>query len=119
MRNKLGPKAFKSAFIGYAENSKAYRLLDLESNIVVESRDVEFFENKCSTDSEITENNAQMQDTNNSESKETHVDSHEKTNDSKDMTEPRISTRARKTKDLGPDFIVLFFLLKETEIITW
>ncbi|XP_071928092.1 uncharacterized protein [Coffea arabica] len=31
---------------GYAENSKAYRLLDLDSNVIVESRDVEFLEDK-------------------------------------------------------------------------
>ena len=41
-RTKLGPRAMKSVFVGYAENSKAYRLLDLSSNTVVESRDVEF-----------------------------------------------------------------------------
>ena len=38
-------------FVGYAENSKAYRWLDLSSNIVVESRDVEFIEDKFSKDS--------------------------------------------------------------------
>ena len=37
-------------FVGYAENSKAYRLLDLSSNTVVESRDVEFIEDKFSKD---------------------------------------------------------------------
>ena len=48
---KLGPIAMKSVFMGYAENSKTYRLLDLSSNIVVESRDVEFIEDKFSKDS--------------------------------------------------------------------
>ena len=42
-RTKLGSRAIKCAFVGYANNSKAYRLLDLESNIVIESREVEFF----------------------------------------------------------------------------
>jgi len=41
-RTKLRPRAMKSVFVGYVENSKAYRLLDLSSNTVVESRDVEF-----------------------------------------------------------------------------
>ena len=36
----------KSVFVGYAKNSKAYMLLDLESNVIVESRDVQFLENK-------------------------------------------------------------------------
>ena len=43
-RTKLGPRGLKSVFVGYAENSKAYRLLDLDSNTIVESRDVEFLE---------------------------------------------------------------------------
>ena len=50
-RIKLGPRAMKSVFVGYAENSKAYRLLDLNSNTVVESRDIEFIEDKFSKDS--------------------------------------------------------------------
>lgn len=51
-RTKLGPRGIRSAFIGYATNSKAYRLLNLESNVIVESRDVEFFENLNSTGKE-------------------------------------------------------------------
>ena len=43
-RTKFGPRAMKSVFVGYSENSKAYRLLDLNSNTMVESRDVEFIE---------------------------------------------------------------------------
>ena len=30
--------------MGYAKNSKAYRLLDKDSKVIVESRDVEFLE---------------------------------------------------------------------------
>ena len=50
-RTKLGPQAMKSVFVRYAENSKAYRLLDLESNVIMESRDVQFLENKTRDDS--------------------------------------------------------------------
>ena len=39
-RNKLGPRALPNVFVGYAENSKTYRLLDINSNIIVESRDM-------------------------------------------------------------------------------
>ena len=46
----MGPKAIESVFVGYAENSKAYRLLDLSSNTMVESRDVEFIEDKFNED---------------------------------------------------------------------
>ncbi|ERN07850.1 hypothetical protein AMTR_s00012p00203480 [Amborella trichopoda] len=31
-------------FVGYAEHSKAYRFLDLESNVVIEFKEAEFFE---------------------------------------------------------------------------
>ena len=41
----------KSVFVSYAESSKAYRLLDLSFITVVESRDVEFIEDKFSKDS--------------------------------------------------------------------
>ena len=41
----------KCAFVGYASNSKAYRLLDLESNMLIESREIEFIENLLSDSS--------------------------------------------------------------------
>ena len=50
-RTKLRPRALKSVFVGYAENSKASRLLNLDSNVIVESTDVEFIENKFYNDS--------------------------------------------------------------------
>ena len=50
-RTKLGPRAMKSVFTGHVENSKSYKLLDLSSNTVVESRDVEFVEKKFNKDS--------------------------------------------------------------------
>lgn len=45
-RTKLGSRVIKSVFAGYAQNSKAYILLDLESKIIIETRDAEFIENK-------------------------------------------------------------------------
>ena len=49
-------------FVGYAVNSKAYRLLDLSSNTIVESRDVEFIENKFISDSQIEPKQTQQSD---------------------------------------------------------
>jgi transposase InsO family protein len=103
-RNKLGPRAIKSVFVGYAENSKAYRLLDLSSNVIVESRDVEFIENKFNYDSKYV-----------SEPNQTQVsDSYPSTflnNDKRLATdlpiEQRKSQRVRKEKNFGPDFISL------------
>nr|KAJ0202736.1 hypothetical protein LSAT_V11C500229490 [Lactuca sativa] len=51
-RTKLGARANKSIFIGYDYNNNAYQLLDIESGFVVESGDVEFFEDKFSRDDE-------------------------------------------------------------------
>ena len=51
--SKLSARGTRSVFIGYAENSKAYRLLNLYSNVIVESRDVEFIEDKFQHDSNI------------------------------------------------------------------
>jgi hypothetical protein len=95
-RNKLGLRAIKSVFVGYAENSKSYRLL--------ESRDVEFIENKFNYDSKYV-----------SEPNQTQVyDSYPSTslnNDKRLATdlpiEQRKSQRVRKEKNFGPDFISL------------
>jgi hypothetical protein len=49
---KLGQKAIKCIFLGYAQHSKSYRFLVVELNnfvkvnTVIESRDVEFYENR-------------------------------------------------------------------------
>ena len=48
---KLGSREIKNMFVGYAKNSKAYRLKNLDFNIKVESRDVKFIKNKFCNDS--------------------------------------------------------------------
>ena len=52
-RTKLGPRGLKSVFVSYAQNSKAYRLLDLETNVIIESIHVEFIKNKFISDSNV------------------------------------------------------------------
>ena len=47
-KTNLGPWAIKCVFVGYASNSKAYRLLSLQSNVIIEPRNIEFFENLLS-----------------------------------------------------------------------
>jgi len=49
-KTKLGPRAINSVFVCYAELLKVYRLLNLIFNVIMESKDVEFFENKFSHD---------------------------------------------------------------------
>ena len=92
-RIKLGPRNLKSVFVGYNQHSKAYRLLDLESNVIVESRDVEFIKHKFTNDSNTT------------------TQTHEQTNRSNKRktldtpSEPWRSQRTRKEKYLDSDFI--------------
>ncbi|KAK3028625.1 hypothetical protein RJ639_038398 [Escallonia herrerae] len=91
----------KSVFVGYAGNSKAYRLLDLESNVIVESRDVEFFENKFSTDYEVIDDDSQG----NGPKEPLGLERHQLIDSRIQPMEPRRSTRARKEKGLNSDFI--------------
>ena len=44
--SKLASRAYECVFIGYAINSKAYRFYDLKNHVVIESNDVDFFEDK-------------------------------------------------------------------------
>lgn len=46
---KLGPRGIESAYVGYTSNSKAYWLFNLEWNVIIKSRDLEFFENVLAT----------------------------------------------------------------------
>ncbi|XP_022865872.1 uncharacterized protein LOC111385681 [Olea europaea var. sylvestris] len=52
----LCPRGIKCAFIGYASDIKSYRLLNLKTNVIIESNAVEFFENSLSSDNELKEN---------------------------------------------------------------
>ncbi|KAL6333744.1 hypothetical protein AAG906_028930 [Vitis piasezkii] len=107
---KIGPKTIDCIFIGYANNSSAYRFLvykseipDVHVNTIIESRNAAFFEtifpyNKSSETStqkrthDITFGNNQLEV--NQESKEKQVDE-----------EPRRGKRARKSTSFGPDFL--------------
>ena len=115
-RTKLGFRALKSVFVGYAENSKAYRLLDLDSNVIVESRDVHFIENKFRHDStyELEPTQTQIRDnlgmnfssnlglSLNSNVGSTSIDKSSQTQEQVDL---RRSQRVRKEKNLDSDFI--------------
>ncbi|KAJ9547348.1 hypothetical protein OSB04_019891 [Centaurea solstitialis] len=92
-RSKLGDRAMKSIFVGYAMNSVAYRFLDNESGVIVESRDADFFEDKFLKDSETT-NPISIPST-----------SQDVPEPSRNIEEPKRSTRTRKEKSLGDDFV--------------
>lgn len=110
-RTKLGSRALNTVFVGYAENSKASRLLNLDSNVIVESKDVEFIEDKFYNDSKTVSNLTQVQeiDLNPSSSQEN------KRKIPEALIEPRRSQKARKEKNLDPDFVssqAIIFLLE-------
>ncbi|GKC18073.1 retrovirus-related pol polyprotein from transposon TNT 1-94 [Tanacetum coccineum] len=100
--SKLGPRGLKSVFVGYAKDSKSYRCLDLDSNVIVESRDVDLFENKFRHDStSINEIVTQIpQDISG-----LNLNSNNKRNMAESSSTPRRSERARKERNLDPDFI--------------
>ena len=99
-RTKLGPRAIKSVFVGYAVNSKTYRLLDLSFNTIVKSRDVEFIKNKFINDSRIEPKQTQESDSLVNDSL-----SGNKRIEPSSPSEQRRSQRVRKERDFGPDFI--------------
>ncbi|XP_071920799.1 uncharacterized protein [Coffea arabica] len=90
-----------SLWHGYAENSKAYRLLDLDSNVIVESRDVEFLEDKFLYNSTMsTDPSQEPPPVSNARP------SNNNKRDAGDIpSELRRSQRQRKEKHLSSDFI--------------
>ncbi|KAJ9565484.1 hypothetical protein OSB04_001450 [Centaurea solstitialis] len=95
-RSKLGARDIKTIFVGYAINSNGYRLLDKETGVIVESRDVDFLEDKFSEDAENSDRTL---------SPSFPGTSHDSSKTSQKVDEPRRSTRVRKGKSLGDDFL--------------
>nr|GEZ35137.1 retrotransposon protein, putative, Ty1-copia subclass [Tanacetum cinerariifolium] len=100
--SKLGPKGLKRVFVGYAKDSKSYHCLDLDSNIIVESRDVDFFENKFRHDLTSTNETVTQIPQDNSCP---NLNSNNERNTEESSSAPRRSERARKERILDYDFI--------------
>ena len=106
-RTKLGLKTIDCVFIGYASNSSAYRFIvikyevpDINNNIIMESINVEFFEEIFPFKERCNEIIKRKID-----------DSLPRTqHEQRDGVEPRRSKRARTSMSFGPDFIT--FLTK-------
>ncbi|GKB23755.1 retrovirus-related pol polyprotein from transposon TNT 1-94 [Tanacetum coccineum] len=93
-----GHRGLKNVFVGYAKDSKSYRCLDLDSYVIIESRDVDFFKNKFRHDStSINEIVTQIP--------QTDLNSNNKRNMTKSSSAPKRSERARKERNLDPYFI--------------
>jgi len=110
-RTKLGLRALKSIFVGYAENSKAYKLLNLDSNIIVESKDVEFIEDKFYNDSKTVSDPTQIPE----------IDLNPRSYQENKRKNHEVLIEARKEKNLDPDFVssqaIIFLLEGNREII--
>ena len=100
--SKLCARGIKSVFVGYAENSKAYRLLNLDSNVIMKSRDIEFIEDKFQHDSNIELESIIDQPCDNTPG--TSINNN-KMKESMTSFEPWRSQREKKEKSLAPDFI--------------
>ena len=102
----IGPKTYDSIFIGYAQNSAAYRFMSLKDSSISESRDAEFFEHvfplkKSSTSIDsVSLNDACMTLSlpSSSSFENEHVDN------------LRCSKMRRTEKSFGPDFITAFLM---------
>lgn len=111
-KTKLGPKGIKCVFVGYASNSKSYRLLNLESNVIIESGDVEFFENSLFSDNELREISKEISSSNGTQDETS----------SKDVdasSETRRSKRTRIKKPFGPyeidSQLISFYLVERSD----
>ena len=98
-RPKIGVRTTTCAFLGYAKNSTAYRFLDIQNNIIFESGDAIFHEEKFPFKSKNSggEKNILSQPSSST--------SHLQTQENIEL-EPRRSKRARVEKDFGPDYYV-------------
>ncbi|KAI3708032.1 hypothetical protein L2E82_37034 [Cichorium intybus] len=76
-RSKLESKSEKAIFVGYSENSKAYKLYNPITKNMIISRDVAFEEEKCWDNSVIQEENHPqiLQDDNSDDTRQIHEDS--------------------------------------------
>jgi len=102
-QTNIGPKTFDAVFIGYAQNSAAYRFMSLNDYSISEHRDVEFFEHVFPLKKKMSNR------TSNSASETVNLLA-----SSSDVivteTEPTRSKRRRIETNFGPDFVTAFLV---------
>jgi len=102
-QTNIGPKTFDAAFVGYAQNSAAYRFMSLSDFSMSEYRDAEFFENVFP----LKRNVSDVEHSTVSEQLKLPGPS---SNDKDLVSEPRRSKRHRTGISFGPDFITAFLV---------
>ena len=93
-RVKLANRAYECVFIRCEANSEAYRFYDLNAKVIIESNDVEFYEEKFPFKS---------RNSGGTQSSHIHVIRSTKSNDDVE-TELRRSKRVRVSKDYGKNY---------------
>ncbi|KAK4382544.1 hypothetical protein Sango_2861300 [Sesamum angolense] len=96
-KTDIGTKTFDCVFIGYAQNSAAYRFMSLHDNSICESRDAEFFELIFPLNKELDNQIASLNkfDSSSNSSME-------------NVVEIRRSKRQKTERSFGPDFLTSF-----------
>ena len=98
---KLGVKTTTCAFLGYAINSTTYRFLNIENNVIFESGDTIFHEDKFPFKSKNSGGKEVIENVLSRSSSSTHSQNQENLE-----IELRRSKRAKVKKDFGPDYYV-------------
>lgn len=94
-RVKLASRVYECVCIGYAASSKSYRCYDLNSKVIIESNDIEFYEDKIPFKSR----NSGGTDSN-------HIPVIRNTESNNEVeTKLRQSKRVRFSKDYGPNYV--------------
>ena len=106
---KIGPKTVDCIFIGYAQNSSAYRFLvheskvpDVHKNTIIESRNASFFEHVFPCNSRVESRELEQLHETTLENEENDQAPEE---EEEQEIEVRRSKRARIEKSFGPDFL--------------
>ncbi|KAA0045096.1 ty1-copia retrotransposon protein [Cucumis melo var. makuwa] len=118
-KSKVGSKTFDCIFIGYAQNSAAYRFMCLNDKTINESRDAEFFEHVFPLKQSLyaPSLSKRMHDPENpSIVSETPVSETVDTSNLRCELKLRRSKRQRTEKSFGPDFLSTFIVERRDEI---
>ena len=120
-KTKIGPKTVDCVFIGYANNSSAYRFLicksdipDMHVNTIIDSRNASFFEHifPYRKNEDVNEDPQEIIADRAENSKNGGASSNKRTCDEandQEIEEPRRGKRLRTSKSFGPEFMSYMF----------
>ncbi|KAA0055836.1 ty1-copia retrotransposon protein [Cucumis melo var. makuwa] len=115
-KTTVGPKTFDCIFIGYAQNSAAYRFMCLNDKTINESRDAEFFEHVFPLKQSLYAPSLSNRMHDPEIVSEIPVSETVDTPNLSCELEPRRSKRQRTEKSFGPDFLSTFIVERRDEI---